>query len=171
MRDDRELRTLSQTPVFILAGDLMRSVALLSYNPQNGRIEEVANDYSPNWMAAQEMLDELTSQLKECGAKLGHVRRIIAAVHKQRGADDQGTAGVEATGAQPAARSAEGTGAKAFSAFLSRALPSLASCRSSPPSLLAHPSPGHSPTRPSPLRRSQGRRGNGGQVCILVRHG
>eukprot|EP00794_Sanderia_malayensis_P018109 gene18109-19918_t len=45
---------------FILVGDLMRSMILLAYKPMEGRIEEIAHDFSPNWMTAVELLDDDT---------------------------------------------------------------------------------------------------------------
>jgi len=45
---------------FILVGDLMRSMTLLAYKPMEGRIEEIAQEYSPNWMTAVEILDDDT---------------------------------------------------------------------------------------------------------------
>lgn len=45
---------------FILVGDLMRSITLLSYKPLEGRLEEIAHDFSPNWMTAVEIIDDDT---------------------------------------------------------------------------------------------------------------
>jgi len=45
---------------FILVGDLMRSLTLLSYKPSEGRLEEIAHDFSPNWMTACEIIDDDT---------------------------------------------------------------------------------------------------------------
>lgn len=45
---------------FILVGDLMRSVSLLQYKQMEGSFEEIARDYSPNWMTAVEILDDDT---------------------------------------------------------------------------------------------------------------
>ncbi|XP_065647466.1 DNA damage-binding protein 1 isoform X2 [Hydra vulgaris] len=44
---------------FILVGDLMRSMTLLAYKPL-GRLEEIAHDFSPNWMTAVEIIDDDT---------------------------------------------------------------------------------------------------------------
>lgn len=45
---------------FILVGDLMRSLTLLAYKPLEGRLEEIAHDFSPNWMTAVEIIDDDT---------------------------------------------------------------------------------------------------------------
>ncbi|XP_045537764.1 DNA damage-binding protein 1 [Papilio machaon] len=45
---------------FILVGDLMRSISLLQYKQMEGSFEEIARDYSPNWMTAVEILDDDT---------------------------------------------------------------------------------------------------------------
>lgn len=45
---------------FILVGDLMRSMTLLAYKSMEGSLEEIAHDYSPNWMTAVEILDDDT---------------------------------------------------------------------------------------------------------------
>ncbi|CAH3106628.1 unnamed protein product [Pocillopora meandrina] len=45
---------------FILVGDLMRSMTLLTYKAMEGSLEEIAHDYSPNWMTAVEILDDDT---------------------------------------------------------------------------------------------------------------
>ncbi|XP_045776166.1 DNA damage-binding protein 1 [Maniola jurtina] len=45
---------------FILVGDLMRSLSLLQYKQMEGSFEEIARDYSPNWMTAVEILDDDT---------------------------------------------------------------------------------------------------------------
>eukprot|EP00795_Rhopilema_esculentum_P011588 gene11587-21825_t len=45
---------------FILVGDVMRSMVFLAYKPMEGRIEEIAHDYSPNWMSAVEIIDDDT---------------------------------------------------------------------------------------------------------------
>ncbi|XP_049877553.1 DNA damage-binding protein 1 [Pectinophora gossypiella] len=45
---------------FILVGDLMRSMSLLQYKQMEGSFEEIARDYSPNWMTAVEILDDDT---------------------------------------------------------------------------------------------------------------
>lgn len=45
---------------FILVGDLMRSMALLAYKPLEGRLDEIAHDFSPNWMTGVEIVDDDT---------------------------------------------------------------------------------------------------------------
>ncbi|KAJ7544909.1 hypothetical protein O6H91_09G098400 [Diphasiastrum complanatum] len=43
---------------FIVVGDLMKSISLLIYKPEEGAIEERARDYNANWMTAVEILDD-----------------------------------------------------------------------------------------------------------------
>jgi DNA damage-binding protein 1 len=43
---------------FIVVGDLMRSISLLTYKPVDGQMEEIAQDYNSNWMTAIDILDE-----------------------------------------------------------------------------------------------------------------
>lgn len=43
---------------FILVGDMMRSLSLLMYKHEEGKIEEVARDFNTKWMTAVEMLDD-----------------------------------------------------------------------------------------------------------------
>ncbi|GBG61192.1 hypothetical protein CBR_g19725 [Chara braunii] len=43
---------------FIVVGDLMKSISLLIYKPEEGDIEERAHDYNANWMTAVEILDD-----------------------------------------------------------------------------------------------------------------
>ncbi|EFJ23079.1 hypothetical protein SELMODRAFT_151061 [Selaginella moellendorffii] len=43
---------------FIVVGDLMKSISLLLYKPEEGAIEERARDYNANWMTAVEILDD-----------------------------------------------------------------------------------------------------------------
>ena len=45
---------------FILVGDLVRSMTLLQYKTMEGNFEEIARDYSPNWMSALEIIDDDT---------------------------------------------------------------------------------------------------------------
>lgn len=45
---------------FILVGDLVRSVTLLQYKTMEGSFEEIARDFTPNWMTAIEILDDDT---------------------------------------------------------------------------------------------------------------
>ena len=44
----------------ILVGDLLRSITMLQYKTMEGSFEEIARDYSPNWMTAVEILDDDT---------------------------------------------------------------------------------------------------------------
>uniref|UniRef100_H2YRS0 DNA damage-binding protein 1 n=1 Tax=Ciona savignyi TaxID=51511 RepID=H2YRS0_CIOSA len=43
---------------FVLVGDLMRSMSILNYKHVEGNLDEIARDYSPNWMTAVEILDD-----------------------------------------------------------------------------------------------------------------
>ena len=43
---------------WILVGDLMKSVSLLLYKPEEGAIDEMARDFNANWMTAIEMFDD-----------------------------------------------------------------------------------------------------------------
>ena len=45
---------------FILLGDLVRSITLLQYKTMEGSFEEIARDYSPNWMTGVEIIDDDT---------------------------------------------------------------------------------------------------------------
>ena len=45
---------------FILVGDLVRSMTLLQYKTMEGSFEEIARDYSPNWMTGVEIIDDDT---------------------------------------------------------------------------------------------------------------
>nr|CAB3236585.1 DNA damage-binding protein 1 [Phallusia mammillata] len=45
---------------FVLVGDLMRSMNLLTYKHIEGNLDEIARDYSPNWMTAVEIIDDDT---------------------------------------------------------------------------------------------------------------
>jgi len=45
---------------FILLGDLMRSMSLLTYKPVDGQVEEIAHDFNANWMTAVDILDDDT---------------------------------------------------------------------------------------------------------------
>lgn len=42
----------------IAVGDLMKSVSLLKYDPNESSITEIARDFNPNWMTAVDTLDE-----------------------------------------------------------------------------------------------------------------
>ncbi|CAK8675984.1 unnamed protein product [Clavelina lepadiformis] len=43
---------------FVLVGDLMRSMNILSYKHIEGNLDEIARDYNPNWMSAVEIIDD-----------------------------------------------------------------------------------------------------------------
>lgn len=43
---------------FVLVGDLMRSLSVLSYKLIEGNLDEIAKDYKPNWMTAVEIIDD-----------------------------------------------------------------------------------------------------------------
>ncbi|CAD7703040.1 unnamed protein product, partial [Ostreobium quekettii] len=43
---------------FIIIGDIMRSMSLLLYKPEEGDLEERARDYNPNWMTSVAVLDD-----------------------------------------------------------------------------------------------------------------
>lgn len=43
---------------FVLVGDLMRSMSILSYKHVEGNLDEIGRDYNPNWMTAVEILDD-----------------------------------------------------------------------------------------------------------------
>jgi hypothetical protein len=45
---------------FIVVGDLMKSISLLIYKPDEGAIEERARDFNANWMTAVDILDDDT---------------------------------------------------------------------------------------------------------------
>ena len=45
---------------FILVGDLVRSITLLQYKTMEGSFEEIARDYSPNWMTSVDIIDDDT---------------------------------------------------------------------------------------------------------------
>lgn len=54
------LKTLPSSPTLTIVGDLMRSISVLEYSPQQHILEEVARDYNANWMTALEILTEET---------------------------------------------------------------------------------------------------------------
>lgn len=61
---------------FILVGDLMRSVTLLTWKPVgNNRLEEVARDYDNAWTMAIEMLDDDVYVMSEHSKHLFTLRR------------------------------------------------------------------------------------------------
>jgi len=43
---------------FILVGDLIHSITLLQYKPMEANLEEIARDYSSNWMTACAIIDD-----------------------------------------------------------------------------------------------------------------
>ena len=59
----------------IVVGDLMKSITLLEYKHESGRIEEVAHDFSSNWMTAVEILDDDTYLGAESSYNLFSVKR------------------------------------------------------------------------------------------------
>jgi len=59
----------------IVVGDLMKSITLLQYQRESGRIEEVAHDFSSNWMTAVEILDDNTYLGAESSYNLFTVQR------------------------------------------------------------------------------------------------
>ncbi|KAK9711909.1 DNA damage-binding protein 1a [Basidiobolus ranarum] len=42
---------------FLIVGDVLRSITLLTYNAMDGLFEVAANDYSTNWLSSAEILD------------------------------------------------------------------------------------------------------------------
>lgn len=65
---------------FIVVGDLMKSISLLIYKPEEGAIEERARDYNANWMTAVEVLDDDTYVGAENSFNLFTVRKNSDAV-------------------------------------------------------------------------------------------
>jgi len=71
---------------FIVVGDLMKSISLLIYKPEEGAIEERARDYNANWMTAIEILDDDTYLGAENSFNLFSVRKNNdAATDEERG--------------------------------------------------------------------------------------
>ena len=60
---------------FIVVGDLMKSISLLIYKPDEGAIEERARDFNANWMTAVEILDDDTYLGAENSFNLFTVRK------------------------------------------------------------------------------------------------
>ena len=60
---------------FIVVGDLMKSVSLLAYKPEESVIEERARDYNANWMTAVDILDDETYLGAENNFNLFTLRR------------------------------------------------------------------------------------------------
>jgi DNA damage-binding protein 1 len=59
----------------IVVGDLMKSITLLEYQREYARIEEIAHDFSSNWMTAVEILDDNTYLGAESSYNLFTVQR------------------------------------------------------------------------------------------------
>ncbi|KAH8952399.1 hypothetical protein BDL97_09G083300 [Sphagnum fallax] len=71
---------------FIVVGDLMKSISLLIYKPEEGAMEERARDYNANWMTAVEILDDDTYLGAENSFNLFTVRKNSdAATDEERG--------------------------------------------------------------------------------------
>ena len=60
---------------FIVVGDLMKSISLLVYKPEEGTIELLACDFNTNWMSAVHILDDDTYLGAENSFNLFTVRR------------------------------------------------------------------------------------------------
>eukprot|EP00240_Pyramimonas_obovata_P000173 CAMPEP_0118957844 /NCGR_PEP_ID=MMETSP1169-20130426/62317_1 /TAXON_ID=36882 /ORGANISM="Pyramimonas obovata, Strain CCMP722" /LENGTH=1091 /DNA_ID=CAMNT_0006905945 /DNA_START=129 /DNA_END=3404 /DNA_ORIENTATION=- len=60
---------------FIVVGDLMKSISLLMYKPEEGVIEDRARDFNANWMTAVEVLDDDTYLGAENSFNLFTVRK------------------------------------------------------------------------------------------------
>eukprot|EP00850_Spirogloea_muscicola_P009452 SM000053S17409 [mRNA] locus=s53:248703:257116:+ [translate_table: standard] len=60
---------------FIVVGDLMKSISLLIYKPEEGAIEEIARDYNPDWMTSVHILDDDTYLGAENNFNLFTVRK------------------------------------------------------------------------------------------------
>ena len=66
---------------WILVGDLMKSMSLLLYKPEEGAIDETARDFNANWMTAIEMLDDDETYLgAENSLNLFTVARNMSAI-------------------------------------------------------------------------------------------
>jgi DNA damage-binding protein 1 len=50
--------TLAVCGSFIIVGDLMKSVSVLTYNPTDNKLKESYRDYATNWMTAVEAIDQ-----------------------------------------------------------------------------------------------------------------
>ena len=64
---------------FVLVGDLVKSVSLLLYKPQESSFEEIARDYNPMWTTAIEILDDDTFLVGETNNNLYTVTKDSAA--------------------------------------------------------------------------------------------
>lgn len=60
---------------FIVVGDLMKSISLLTYKQEGGNIEEIAKDLNSNWMSAIGILDDDTYIGSETDFNLFTVQR------------------------------------------------------------------------------------------------
>lgn len=65
---------------FIVVGDLMKSISLLSYKQLDGSIEEIAKDLNSNWMTALGIVDDDTYIGSETDFNLFAVQRNSGAV-------------------------------------------------------------------------------------------
>lgn len=65
---------------FIVVGDLMKSISLLSYKQLDGSIEEIAKDLNSNWMTALGIVDDDTYIGSETDFNLFTVQRNSGAV-------------------------------------------------------------------------------------------
>ncbi|KAF1772263.1 HAD-like domain [Phytophthora cactorum] len=71
---------------FIVVGDLMKSISLLSYKQLDGTIEEIAKDLNSNWMSAVGIIDDDTYVGSETDFNLFTVQRNSgAASDEERG--------------------------------------------------------------------------------------
>lgn len=71
---------------FIVVGDLMKSISLLSYKQLDGTIEEIAKDLNSNWMSAVGIIDDDTYIGSETDFNLFTVQRNSgAASDEERG--------------------------------------------------------------------------------------
>ncbi|KAI9905788.1 hypothetical protein PsorP6_013830 [Peronosclerospora sorghi] len=71
---------------FIVVGDLMKSISLLSYKQVDGTLEEIARDLNSNWMSAVGILDDDTYLGSETDFNLFVVQRNSgAASDEERG--------------------------------------------------------------------------------------
>lgn len=52
------MKSLPSSPNLAIVGDLMRSISVIEYSPQQNKLDEIARDYNANWMTAVEMLND-----------------------------------------------------------------------------------------------------------------
>ena len=64
---------------FVVVGDIMKSVSLLLYKPQESSFEEIAKDYTPLWTTACEILDDDTFLVGENNFNIYTVTKDSAA--------------------------------------------------------------------------------------------